>query len=146
MIKGPNGERCDEIISYPKIEFSGPRTSTVYILNPSRHTIEKIRVDDCAITSGMRCDWMARTTGASPEEIYIELKGAGRLPRAVQQLEVSVKKLSIDVAKCKKRCLVVCSSMSLVSTTLQQCKARFKNKYNARLLTVRNCSEIRLDD
>jgi hypothetical protein len=145
MITGPHGERCDEVVCHQKIEFSGPHTSTVYLLNPQRRQVKRIKVDGCAITKGKRCDWMARTEGNSAEEIFIELKGVGRIQRAAHQLEATIKLLSNDIKKLKKRCLVVCTSMSLLSTAAQQYKERFKREYNARLMIVRNCTEISLN-
>lgn len=145
MITGPHGERCDELLCHKKIQFSGPHTSTVYLLNPQQREVEKIKVDGCAITTGMRCDWMARTKGNSMEEIFIELKKAGRIQGAAKQLEATIKALSNDIKRLKKRCLVVCTSHHLTSTVAQQLKDHFKRKYNARLMTVRNCEGIPLD-
>ena len=142
---GPHGERCDEVISDKKIVFSGPGTSTVYLLNPRQCNVEKIKVDGCAIITGKRCDWMARANVNSPEEIFIELKRAGRLQRAAHQLEATITSLSVDVNKLRKRCLVVYTSISLASTVAQKYKDQFKRKYNARLLTVRHCTEVPLD-
>jgi hypothetical protein len=145
MIKGPHGERCDEVVCHQKIEFSGPQTSTVYLMNPHQHQVEKIKVDGCAIVTGKRCDWMARTKGNSLEEIFIELKKAGRIQKAAHQLEATINSLSNDIKKLRKRCLVVCTSISVLSTAAQKYKEQFKRKYNARLMIVRHCQEIALD-
>jgi hypothetical protein len=133
------------MVNHKKIEFSGPKTSTVYLMNPCERQVEKIRVDGCAITTGKRCDWMARIKGNSQEEIYIELKKASRLQKAVHQLEATIGRLSKDKKSLRKRCLVVCTSISVISTVAQKFKEQFKRRYNARLITVRHCAEIQLD-
>jgi hypothetical protein len=145
MIFGPQGERCDELVCHKKIQFSGPKTSTVYLMNPEQHEVERIRVDGCAISTGKRCDWMARTKTNSPEELFIELKSAGRIQQAVTQIEPTINFLSSDIKNLRKRCLVVCTSIQIISTALQKYKAQFKKRYNARLIVVRHCQEIPLE-
>lgn len=146
MIVGPNGQRCDKVVYHKKIVFSGPRTSTVYLINPNRCKVETIRVDGCAIIEGKRCDWMARTYGSQSEEIFIELKTATRIQKAAHQFEASIKKLSKDAKNFNKRCLLVCTSVSVISTAVQKFKEKFKRNYNAELSIVRHGAEVPLED
>jgi hypothetical protein len=145
MIIGPNGERCNEMVRHKKIVFSGPRTSTVYLMNPKRCKVKTIKVDGCAILEGKRCDWMARTCGNLAEEIFIELKTATRIQKAVHQFEASIKKLSKDATSARKRCVLVCTSVSVISTAIQKFKVQFKRNYNAELSIVRDRAEIPLE-
>ena len=63
-------------------------------LNPTEREVEKIEVDGCVITEGIRCDWLVRLNDAtSKEEIYVELKGSD-VYHAVEQLQASVERLS----------------------------------------------------
>ncbi|MGD1085718.1 MAG: hypothetical protein ABSA47_13355 [Verrucomicrobiota bacterium] len=148
MITGPHGERCDSVVCHKKIKFFGLHSSVVYLMNPEQRKVEKIKVDGCAIWDAetKRCDWLARTTWGSKEEIFIELKSAGRIQKAAAQLESTIKHLSNDVKGLRKRCLVVCTKHELITTIAQQLKEQFKRKYNAKLKTVRHCEEIPLVD
>jgi len=143
IINPQTGERCDENVSDKKIKFSGPNTSTAYLLNPKQLQVEKIKVDGCAIVEGSRCDWLARVTGTFAEDIFIELKKACRIQRAAYQLEESVKKLS-PTRGVKKRCVVVFTTNQVIGTELQQHKEHFKRKLNAVLLTIRSGQSIEL--
>ena len=89
---------------------------------------------------------MARTFGNQPKEIFIELKMATRIQKAAHQFEASIKKLSKDAKNFEKRCLLVCTSVSVISTAVQKFKERFKRTYNAELSIVRHGAEVRLED
>jgi hypothetical protein len=150
MIKHPvTGVPCDEVVYDKKVKFSGYKTSTVILLNPRKCKIERIKVDDCAIIDGRRCDWMARTFGENAEEIFIELKSASRISKPVEQLEETIKKLSSgipDLKKTRKRCLIVCRAIGAIQTQLQIYKSKFKSNFNAILQTVKPGAEVLIDN
>lgn len=149
MITHPaTGARCDTVVHDKKVSFSGNKTSTVILLNPKQSKIERIKVDDCAIIEGKRCDWMARTVGQNAEEIFIELKGATRLSKPCEQIEETIKQLSSgkpDLKKTRKRCLIVCRAIGAFQTQLQIHKDKFKFKFNAALQVVKPGAEIPLN-
>jgi hypothetical protein len=133
MIKHPiSGQRCDEMVCGKKIKFSGCKTSTLYLSNPRQLQVERIEVDGCAIVQGKRCDWMARTFGKNAEEIFIELKKR-RMNEAIEQLEESIKRLSSNIQKSKKRCFIVQTCHDLIQTQRQKFVAQFKSRFNADL-------------
>src|SRR5207237_10899918 len=106
MITGPGGKRCDKRISHKRIKLSGQRTSTLYLLNPERRKVDRIEVDGCAITTGLRCDWLVcAITGGPHEEIFVELKGVD-IEHAIKQIEATIPKLSIDTRLRRTRCQV----------------------------------------
>src|SRR6266702_1014909 len=144
MIIGPGGRRCDERISHKKIKLSGPRTSTVYLLNPKKRKVEQIEVDGCAITQGLRCDWLVRTTDVgSQEEIFVELKGSD-IEHAIKQIEATIPQLSSDQKLGQKRCVVASTRNPLAGTDISRHKIRLKKLYNARFLPVRDGASVPL--
>jgi nucleotidyltransferase/DNA polymerase involved in DNA repair len=77
------------------------------------------------------------------QEIYVELKGSD-IYHAVEQLEASIEKLSIDRARLDKRCLVVFNRNPMTGTDVQRNKVTFKKNYNAAFQLVPGGTEISL--
>lgn len=143
-MKSPDGRECSTFLCHKKIKLAGRRTSTLYLLNPLPRQVERVEVDDCAITEGRRCDWLVRLDDAvSREEIYVELKGSDIL-HAVDQLEATIHKLSMDCKQFPKRCLVACSRSPLTGTDVQKYKVWFRNKFSAAFQVVRDGAEVPL--
>lgn len=101
--------------------------------NPNKKTITHIRVDNCIITSGKRCDFMLITNNSI--EYYIELKGK-QVAYACTQIEETIKKLSTKILEIKHS-FVVSTACPLTTTEVQILKTIFKKKYNS-TLTVKN--------
>jgi hypothetical protein len=143
-MKSPDGRECSTFLRHKKITLTGRRTSTLYLLNPLLRRAERVEVDNCVIVEGPRCDWLVRLDDdASREEIYVELKGSDIL-HAVDQLEATINKLSIDRKRFPKRCLVACSRSPLTGTDVQKYKARFHNRLRASFQVVRDGAEVPL--
>ena len=143
-MKSPDGRECSELHQRPKISLSGERTTKVCFLNPQRRTVEQITVDDCAITQGVRCDWLLLLNDAiSRAEIYVELKGSD-IPHAVEQLKATIVQLSADFRRLPKRCLVVFTRSPMSGTDIQNLKVRFWNDFSARFEMVRDGAEVPL--
>jgi hypothetical protein len=99
-------------------------------------------VDGCAITEGIRCDWLVLKNDRQPhEEIYVELKGSD-VYHAVEQLKATIQKLSSDRTKIAKRCLVVFTRNPMTGTDVQKSKIAFKKDFNAVFEPVRDGAEI----
>ena len=127
-----------------RIVLSGHRTTTLYLLNPTKRKIEKVEVDGCAITEGLRCDWLILANDmTSHEEIYVELKGAD-FHHALDQLRQTITKLSTDRRRLRKRCYVVLTRNPMTGTDVQQMKVRFLNDFNACFTPVRDRAEVQL--
>ena len=141
-MKGPDGQECSTWPADQKIALSGKHTTTLYLLNPEKQRVEKIEVDGCAITQGLRCDWLVRVEDGK-EEIFVELKGSD-VSRAIKQLTATIGRLSTDPTQLRKRCFVVFNRNPLTGTDVQKHKVRFLKSYNAAFRPVRNKTEIRL--
>ena len=95
-------------------------------------------MDGCAITDGIRCDYLLRR---SEEELeyFIELKGCN-VGHAIDQLRASIKQLSADVTKKAKMAFVISTKpYPLTNSTVQLAMKEFKTKFNS-LLLVNNTS------
>src|SRR3954452_2741140 len=82
--------------------------------NPACNTVIKVQVDNCAITTGKKCDWLI--VDCRGVEFYVELKGTD-ISTAIKQLTESIKALSADPHKCQKHSFVVCSEVAPAITT-----------------------------
>ena len=101
--------------------------------NQKKAKIRVVRVDDCAIKQGLRCDYLL----ILPDnlEIYVELKGKN-VEHAVKQLESSIKQLT-DSLSAEKLCFVASTRFPITSPQIQKLKKNFKRNYNAKL-TIKN--------
>jgi hypothetical protein len=127
-----------------KIALSGKRTTKLYLSNPQEREVEKIEVDGCAITDGLRCDWLVLINDRQPhEEIYVELKGS-KVSHAVEQLKATIKTLSADSVHLPKRCFVVYSRNPMPRTDVQNNKVKFRENFKADLRLVPDGTEITL--
>jgi hypothetical protein len=105
-------------------------------LNPNERAVEKIRVDGCAITEGKKCDFMLKT---DTDENYIEIKGKNVL-YACEQIEETIKKLSVNSKTQAKNSFVVSTGTPKVTGKIQVLKKKFKLTYNSSLkIQTRQC-------
>ena len=143
-MKSADGRECSSFVRHKKIVLSGKKTTKLCLLNPQERDIEQVEVDGCAITDGLRCDWLVRINDRQPhEEIYVELKSS-QVYHAVDQLEATIKKLSADRVRLAKRCLIVFRGNPMVRTDVQQNKVKFRKNFNAKFELVKDRTEIPL--
>ncbi len=127
--------KCIECKSdkYIKLEEN---KSKVTFHNPSQKQYECIKVDGCAITDGVRCDYLLRRN-EEELEYFIELKGCD-VGHAISQLRASIKQLSSDAAKKAKTAFVISTKpYPLTNATVQLAMKEFKTKFNALLVVKR---------
>jgi hypothetical protein len=106
--------------------------------------VEKIEVDGCAITEGVRCDWLLRLDDVtSKEEVYVELKGRG-VPHAIQQLRGSIDRLSEKKHRRPKRAIIVFTRNPMSGTDIQIHQAKFLKSFGATLLMVKDKTTLPL--
>jgi hypothetical protein len=140
----PGKESCVSLVADKKIAFRGKQTSTLCLLNPRKLRVEKLLVDGCAITEGPRCDWAVEVNERDfHEEIFIELKGS-HFTQAAKQLVRTIKKLSSDAARTKKRCLIAYTRCPMTGIEIRQLQQQFQHRYNARFKPVKSGSSHRL--
>jgi hypothetical protein len=143
-MQSPDGRECSEFVEDKKIKLSGKHTSTFYFLNPQQREVEKIQVDDCAITDGPRCDWMVVLDDTtSKEELFVELKGTG-VSRGVEQVLATIETLSKNATGLRKRSFVVFNRNPMSGTDLQKFKKIFLRDFNSEFDLKRSGSEVLL--
>lgn len=103
---------------------------TFALSNPSRSTISVTTVDGCAITEGLRCDFMYRLPSA--REVFVELKGAD-IKKAIGQLAASVPQLT-HVDKQARAGVVVASRVPRADTATQVAMATVRRDHVCKLI------------
>lgn len=125
---------CTETLNTIKIVLhDGEGKSKMCFNNPNRRKIKKIKVDDCLIKNGKRCDFML--IDHNNIEHFIELKGK-QVQYACQQIIETFLTLKIDFKK-TRHSFVVSSACPLTTTEIQVLKSKFRKNYNS-TLTVKN--------
>ena len=99
--------------------------------NPQRASIRVVQVDDCAITKGIRCDYLLILLDG--QELYIELKGSD-VRHAVEQIVESINQLTCHQQCTFKWCFIASTRCPINSTEIQILKKKFKKNYNAKLI------------
>ncbi|ELO0981386.1 hypothetical protein RZD42_000988 [Enterobacter asburiae] len=92
--------------------------------NDNQRKIDKMKVDGCVITKGVRCDWMF-IDQLSKKEIYVELKGRD-VEHAYTQITETVTQLT--KSKDTKNGIIVCTKCPLTDTKTQVIKAKARKK------------------
>lgn len=133
--KTKSREDCTERNRNPIISIEGKGKESgkkIVFHNPDRKLIRKIQVDGCAVSNGKRCDWLV--INEKDSEFFVELKGAD-ISYACEQLAASINELSENPAQKLKYSFVVGSRVPpRITTTIQNLAARFKNKFNCKLI------------
>jgi hypothetical protein len=132
--------KCERVREDTKIVItdpgSGNNRSKFRLENPNQLKIREVKVDDCVIKQGMRCDYLVI---APEQEIYIELKGSD-VKHAVEQLATTIGHKHIKQLTDKsslKLCFIASTRCPINSTEIQNLKKKFKQKYQAKL-TIKN--------
>ncbi len=124
------------VVTHETIKLSGPRTTTLYVDNPTKREVQRWQVDGCQITAGRRCDWLLCVDDAAgTREIFVELKKSD-FAGALEQLEETL----LQGFRCCNRssqpnCVVALRRNPMAGTDVALAKDRFKRKYGARLET-----------
>jgi hypothetical protein len=120
---------CENFKTDPKIVLQENK-SKITFLNADRNKIQIIRIDGCVIKDNktLRCDY--GVVPCDEVEIYIELKGSD-IKHAVRQIESTISLLSSNPQKIRKLCFIVSTRVPRQTTSIQQLKIHFKNKFNA---------------
>ena len=96
--------KCETILQDQKIVLREHSRSTTFN-NRSRRSIRRIRIDDCVIRDGKRCDYLLILQDTNVE-YFVELKGC-QVRHAIDQLESTIKAVSADSRKLEKHCFVI---------------------------------------
>lgn len=98
---------------------------TFALLNPANVDVAVTKVDGCAITVGIRCDYEYELP--SGREVFVELKGSD-IKKAVQQIIASVNLLSA-VDKGSRAAVVVASRVPKADTSTQAAKVKARKLF-----------------
>lgn len=129
--KAPNTE-CVETTRAIRIRVA-EHASVAVFLNPTRTLIRKIRIDECVIRAGIRCDWVL--SKADCVDVLVELKGAD-VNHAVDQLLKTIevwRDHPLRGKNTKLAALVVCSQYPRVDTRIQRAKMTFASRFRTPL-------------
>ncbi|WP_461641383.1 hypothetical protein [Labilibaculum euxinus] len=126
-------KECTLSTTDSKIKCEENKRKIIFI-NKNRDNVDKITVDDCQITSGLRCDYLVKH---AKKEYFVELKGED-IKHAFQQLARSISILGSDDCQLRK-CFVISSRSPLASAQIQNVRLQFKRKYSSDLI-VKNIS------
>ena len=108
---------------------------TFKINNKSLFIINSVTVDDCYITSGLKCDFLFEIIDEELKEVfYVELKGSD-ISHAVQQLEATLKHCLSIHKTVPRSCFIVASRVPKALTSTQKMKKEFKRK-NSVMLSI----------
>lgn len=115
--------------STQKIFVYAEQRSTLRLINKNQVKSIKIDVDGCAITSGLRCDFMHI---ANNTEMYIELKGTD-IGHAIEQIKKTICTLGNSLVK-DKICFIICVRSPLASTEIQTLQREFRKTHKSNLI------------
>lgn len=99
------------------------------ISNPHRKKLQIIRIDDCEIKEGRRCDYLVLEGSRAH---LIELKGRN-LEHGISQIEASMKHYKARLSSKLVTSYIVCSSFPKAITKKQVLQKRFKKQFGTLL-------------
>lgn len=131
-------KKCVQTLSTSKIKCAEDRRKIIFN-NRAHHKVDRIIVDNCQITDGIRCDFLVKH---NKNEYFVELKGED-IKHAFEQLKRSILILGSD--DCIKRYSYVISSRSpLASAQIQNIRLLFMKKHKSMLVVKNNSFEVNL--
>jgi DNA-binding protein YbaB len=125
-------KKCEKIITDVEINLSENRSNITFI-NKNKEDIRKVTVDGCAITQGIRCDWLL--IRPDDKEFFVELKGSD-LKHAYEQIERSIKQIAKDCYIREKNIYIVMSKYPSKPPALQFMQRYFQDTYKATLMVI----------
>jgi len=127
-------EKCNECNNNKNIPVR-ENNRTFRIINDSMFYINKVKVDDCYIKSGLRCDYLFEIIEKDivKKVFYVELKGKN-IEHAIKQLEQTIlycKSIHKNISE--KECHIIASRVPSANTKFQKLKSEFKRKNGVQL-------------
>jgi hypothetical protein len=133
--------RCNECTNNKIVRVSENRRE-FRIENNSRYEINKVTVDDCYITSGLKCDYLFEIINTDIKEVfYVELKGSD-IFHGIKQLESTIKYCKTIHNTITKTAYIVASRFPKSSTSSQKFKKEFKRIHSIQLFIDTNKKEV----
>lgn len=111
----------------------------IVFFNPTRKKINKIIVDGCQITDGVKCDFLVTYDNS---ENFIELKGED-IKHAFAQLIRTISLLG-DKNYHNRNSYIISSRSPLTSAEIQNQRLKFKRNQNSNLIVKNGSLEIEI--
>jgi len=127
-------DRCNTLTTN-KIISKEENKRKFIIKNNSNKKINIVKVDNCLITNGNKCDWLFEILDNNLV-FYVELKGKN-INHAFIQLEITINYCKSNHNKFKKNAYIVSSRVPNSGTDIQKAKQNFAKKLKT-LLTIKN--------
>jgi len=108
--------------------------------NINEKEIEKITVDGCQITNGIKCDYLVRTKEVESDN-FVELKGSDVI-KGIKQLESTIKQLARK--KSRKKAFVISSRVPKIGASITNYKRKFASNLNTELIIKNNAHSIKI--
>ena len=126
-------KNCSKTSNKPVIVFE-ERKSKITFKNTSRKRVTEVDVA-CLRLSGKSCDGLLIEGDRllANFEHFVELKG-NHVKTAIKQIEETIKKISSDPKKLKKRAYISSTKSPKMDTTMQNIKKHLKDYYNSELI------------
>lgn len=134
-------EECKKYIT-DKFIVLRERQSKITFVNKKMDRIIKIDIKNCQLKNeeGKKCDYLLLKNN---RETFVELKGKD-IKKALEQLGVSIEKVSENPKKSDKSAIVVHSKNPYSATKIKEYKRIFKLKFNASLTVTKSNKQYEL--
>ncbi|MBC6437623.1 MAG: hypothetical protein GDA52_05680 [Rhodobacteraceae bacterium] len=134
--------KCVSKTKDPRIVFAENRQKATF-LNPNGREVKRVKVDGCAITSGLRCDGML----SDPDRCnwYIELKGKG-IEHAFKQIRNSILQLNQKFGNLPTIAIIVASRVKApANAVFDKATARAKTERRLQLKNAKLYRKARVE-
>lgn len=129
-------KKCIESSTDSKIKCEENKRKIIFD-NRRREIVEKIIVDGCQITEGIRCDFLVRH---KKREFFVELKGED-IKHAFDQLKNTIGIIGSNDC-IERNCYIISSRSPLASAEIQNIRLQFIRKYKSQLIVKNNSFEV----
>ncbi len=120
--------KCESVTVNPLIPVKAKHCCITF-QNPNRTKVRYIKIDDCVITKGLRCDWLL--INEKHHEHYVELKGSD-VRHAFEQIEETIKQVGENTDQ--RKAWVISTRSPLLSPEIQKQQLIFRKKYKVAVL------------
>jgi len=127
-------EKCNQLTNQ-KIVVREENQKKFIIKNNSNQKINIVKVDDCLITNGNKCDWLFEIINKNVV-FYVELKGKN-ISKALLQLSATINFCKNNHKTYTKKAFIVTSRVPSTGTDIQQAKQKFIKEYKI-IPTIKN--------
>lgn len=139
-------KQCVKKIKHSVIALGGVKTSTLYLDNSKKRTVERKELDGCLHPEGAICDWLVETADEKQpkHQVFVELKGH-QWADAAKQLEQALVKYPPNKNSFRTRCCIVGTGFPAFRAGGPKLMDLFQRRYAVELLTARSGQHVPLE-